>query len=210
MSAVVGLVVVVAWVGFARRQLRAVPHRRRSRAIARFAAGHGWRYVRRQWLDVGLGVPFAPGQDGPCTNVVTGVWNGQPFTAFEYAHESQVFVVDMDHELPFLEVRSRNLLDALDPDSEPTIELESEEFNRRFQVVADNPRYAAAALPPRLMELLLAGPDLSWRLGHKRAVGWAAGTLEPALILPAVDTLRAIQEAIPAFVWDEYSTRPSG
>lgn len=206
--AVVGVVLLVAWVEFARRQLRALPRRRHARAVARVAAAHGWRFVRRQWLDVGFGVPFDLGETGSCTNVVSGVWNGQPFTAFEYAHQSQVFMVDMPRELPFLEIRSRRLFDAVDPDGPPTIEVESEEFNQRFEVVAHTPRYAAAALQPRLMEVLLAGPDLSWRILRDRAVGWAAGSLDPALIATAVDTLRAIRDAIPAFVWDDYATTP--
>jgi hypothetical protein len=201
-------VLVAAWVWFARRQLRALPRRRHARAIARFAAAHGWRYAQRQWLDVGQGLPFDLGETGPCANVVTGVCNGQEFTAFEYAHESQVFMVDMPRELPFLEIRSRSLFDTVDPHGPPTIQVESEEFNQRFEVVAHSARYAAAALQPRLMEILLAAPDLSWRILHRHAVGWAAGSLDPALITPAVDTLRAIQAAIPTFVWDDYATAP--
>jgi hypothetical protein len=204
--AAVGVVLLLAWVGFARRHVRALPHRRRARAVARFAAEHGWRYVKQQWLDVGVGVPFVPGESGPCTNVVAGVWNGQSFTAFEYAHESQVFMVDMPRELPFLEIRSRAVFDAVDPGKRPMIELESDEFNQRFAVVADSSRYAAAALQPRLMEILLSAPEMSWRILGRRLVGWADGSLDPALIASAVDTLRAIQDAIPRFVWDDYAT----
>jgi hypothetical protein len=84
--------------------------------------------------------------------------------------------------------------------------VESDEFNQRFEVVADDPRYAVATLHPRLMEILLAGPDLSWRILHRRLVGWTAGMLDPALIPVAVDTGRAILDAIPSFVWDDFAT----
>src|SRR5207253_1324007 len=82
---------------------------RHSRSIASVAAANSWRYTRRQRLDVGLGLPFDPGETAPCTNIIAGAVNGQAFTAFEYAHELQVFMIDLVRDLPFLEVRSRML-----------------------------------------------------------------------------------------------------
>jgi Protein of unknown function (DUF3137) len=199
---------LVAWFGLARRLLRAIPRRRHSQQIALFAARNGWRYTRRTWLDVGLGAPFVLGETTPCTNIVTGAVDGQPFTAFEYAHEVQAFMIDLPGDLPFLEVRSRTMVDAASPDRTP-IELESEDFNHRFRVVADDRRYATAVLHPQLMTRLLSGPDLSWRILGSKLVSWQDGILDPALVRPAVEMVNAIEQAIPSFVWDDYAA-PSG
>ena len=203
--AVVGVGLLLAWLGLARRLLRAIPRSRRSRSIARFAAENGWHYTRRDWLDVGPGAPFAPGETTPCTNIVIGAVGGQPFTAFEYAHEVQAFVIDLAGDLPFLEVRPRTMVDEATPQRTP-VELESEEFNRRYRVIADDPRYATAVLHPQLMARLLPGPELSWRILGRKLAGWQGGTLDVALIEPAVATLHTIKEAIPSFVWDDYAT----
>jgi len=202
---VVGVGLLLAWLGLARRLLRAIPGRGRWRSIARFAAENGWSYTRRDWLDVGLGAPFVLGESTACTNIVTGAVDGQPFTAFEYAHEIQAFVIDLAGDLPFLEVRPRTILDEATPQRTP-VDLESEEFNRRFRVIADDPRYATAVLHPQLMAALLPAPELSWRILGSKLVGWRDGTLDVALIHPAVATLRAIQEAIPTFVWNDHAT----
>jgi hypothetical protein len=203
--AVVGVGLLLAWLGLARRLLRAIPRSRRSRSVARFAAEHGWRYTRRDWLDVGPGAPFAPGETTPCTNIVVGEVGSQPFTAFEYAHEVQAFVIDLAGDLPFLEVRPRTMVDEATPQRTP-VDLESEEFNRRFRVIADDARYATAVLSPQLMTRLLPGPELSWRILGRKLVGWQRGTLDVALIEPAVATLHTIKEAIPSFVWDDFAT----
>jgi len=203
--AVVGAGLLLAWLSLARRLLRAIPRSRRSRTIARFAAENGWHYTRRDWLDVGPGAPFTLGETTPCTNIVVGTVDHQPFTAFEYAHEVQAFFIDLAGGLPFLEVRPRSIVDEATPQRTP-VELESEEFNRQFRVIADDPRYATAVLSPQLITKLLAGPALSWRILGHRLVGWRNGTLDVDLIEPAVITLETIKEAIPLFVWNDYAT----
>ena len=129
---------------------------------------------------MGPGAPFTLGETTPCTNIVVGTVDHQPFTAFEYAHEVQAFFIDLAGGLPFLEVRPRS--------------------------IADDPRYATAVLSPQLITKLLAGPALSWRILGHRLVGWRNGTLDVDLIEPAVITLETIKEAIPLFVWNDYAT----
>ena len=44
------------------------------------------------------------------------------------------------------------------------VQLESEDFNRRFRVKSHDPAFASAVLNPRVMESLMTMPEVDWRI----------------------------------------------
>ena len=107
--------------------------------------------------------------------------------------------------LPRLQVTPENILtrigNALGLDD---IELESEDFNRKFRVHADDPKFASDVLSPRTMQALLAQPAVSWRFEGSDIVGWEEGKLSPTRALALASTLNLVVDGIPSFVWHDH------
>lgn len=59
------------------------------------------------------------------------------------------------------------------------IQLESDEFNRWFRVIAADRRIAFDVLHPRVMQLLLDALPVHWRLDGDAIVSWEQGGLDP-------------------------------
>ena len=205
--AVVVACVLSGWVFFGGNLVRALFGRRNSSRVARLAAEHGWCHSRSEWLTLRPGAPFT-GSIGPATDVLHGTLRGTAFTAFEYDHESQVFMLELPSALPYLEVRPRGL-EGQRPLLAPSVTLESEAFNLRYWVHAEDAKFASDVLHPRLMQRLLSAPPLCWRILGQDLVGWWPGELDPGRVSPAVWTLIAIKDSVPGFVWQAYVT-PAG
>jgi hypothetical protein len=84
------------------------------------------------------------------------------------------------------------------------VELESEDFNRRFRVHASDPKFASDVLTPRTMQALLAQDCVSWRIRGTDILGWYGGKMEPAGVQAAVATLQTVVDGIPSFVWHDH------
>jgi hypothetical protein len=85
------------------------------------------------------------------------------------------------------------------------VELESEEFNRRFRVHAADRKFACDVLTPRTMEALLRHPDTSWRIEGVDILAWEDGRLTPAAVLQMLATFDAVLAGIPSFVWKDHT-----
>jgi hypothetical protein len=83
------------------------------------------------------------------------------------------------------------------------IELESEDFNRRFRVRCDDAKLAYDVLPPRTMEALLARPALHVRLYGADDLLWESGPHRPSELLARLDTLSALLDGVPSYVWND-------
>jgi hypothetical protein len=141
--------------------------------------------------------------------VVTGTSHGHPFVALEYDDLDYAVVMKLPKALPHVEVRSKELTADTSLESS-SIELESEEFNRRFWVHAEDAAFASAVVTPRLMEDLLAGPPICWRIWESDLVAWWPGQLTPDRVLPALEVLHTVEDRIPGFVWHQYGkTEPA-
>ncbi|GAB3948089.1 hypothetical protein GCM10029976_078540 [Kribbella albertanoniae] len=84
------------------------------------------------------------------------------------------------------------------------IELESQAFNERFRVQADDQRFASALLQPRLMAWLLQNPELQWHLAGDALVSWGYGEVAPADILTRLEAMAGVIDRIPPFVLTDY------
>ena len=146
---------------------------------------------------------------------------GRDFVAFDYSYETHtnsskgrsttthrfaVCVVPLPVPLGVVEVRPEGLVsraaDAMGVSSD--LELESEDFNRRYRVRARNAKLASDVLPPRTMEYLVAQPrDMvpAFRLSGAHLVTWRSGRLDPAEVVTTCAVVDRVLDGIPSFVW---------
>jgi hypothetical protein len=191
------------WISFGAglgRSFRSLLH---PRAVEEFARDNGWSYEDRGWRPLRPGPPYWAASNAACTHVVSGTHRGDEFVAYEYNHQAQVVSIKLPLALPFVEVRPQGLEGGTTV-TVPNVTLESEDFNDRFWVHADDAKFASDFLHPRLMRDLLLAPPLCWRVWDDDLVGWWPGEPAPARILLYLAVLHAIKEAIPAFVWHDY------
>ena len=215
--AIIGLAVFAVVYGYRR-------NKQRLAALAALCASEGWQFTPQDPFGLPQrwgGHPFDQGYDRTAENVITGDHDGMALVAFDYSYKEDstgadgksstttyhhaVVALRMPCALPGLQIapegifsRLGNLLGFQD------IELESEEFNRRFRVTCPDPKFASDALMPRTMEFLMANDTLPFRLIGTDAVSFASGALEPYVILRGAHILAGVIGGIPSFVWKDY------
>ena len=197
---------------------------RRRQLLFTWATKNGYAYTREDdsWCARWTGDPFGDGDHRKAENVVTGHAN-RPFAAFDYSYETHssdgrggqstqthrfaVTSLQLPTYLPVLQVTPENLLTkmghALGLDD---IDLESEDFNRKFRVHASDRKFASDVLTPRTMQALLARPPVSWRITGTDILTWSEGRLSPLAVTRATSTLGLVLDGIPSFVWKDHSS----
>jgi hypothetical protein len=203
---------------------------RQRRLVVGYCASMGWRYTGEddsfayRWN----GTPFGEGDRRRARNVVRGYDHGVPFVAFDYQYDTEtsdgqgrkartthhfgVAALALPGVLPRLQVTPEGVLEraAAAVGLGGGIELESEDFNRRYVVHARDPKFASDVLTPRTMEALLAGPPLAWRIEVTDVVCWWSGRMHPVELAARLSTLRKVVEGIPSFVWHDNGVRTDG
>ena len=190
--------------------------------LMRFATSAGWQYVARddrravEWQRP----PFNAGYDHRATNVLLGAFAGHQLVAFDYSYKERttdgkgnssettyrfaVCALALPAELPYLEVGPESVLSRLGSVvGVHDIEIESEEFNRKFRVHADDPKFASDVLSPRLAQTLLSLPPYHWRTDGASLVSFSKGVLEPNSFQQWFSALVGVIDLIPAFVWHD-------
>lgn len=188
-----------------------------------FAEQRGWAYhgvdpgdLPARWTVR----PFGQGEDRRAAVVVSGVWAGRRFVAFDYTFTTttsaddpgagdtvtwrhRVTALPMPGSLPGLRICRAGLggrvASALGGED---IELESEEFNQRYRLRCPDRKLATDVVTPRTMAALL-------RVGHPGELV-AAGTdllavdrgeHTPETLLRDLAALSAVVDGVPGFVW---------
>ena len=196
----------------------------RIASVMALCASNGWQFHAKDPYDLPHrwpGTPFDCGYDRTARNVVTGEAGGRPMVAFDYSYKEDstdskgnrststyhfaILALAMPCALPELHLgpegvfsRLGNVLGMQD------IELESEDFNRRFRVRCPDPKLASDVLTPRTMEMLLAAGKIRFRFVGADAVSYASGLLRPVEMLRAAHVLANVVDGIPAFVWHDH------
>ena len=201
--------------------------KKRREEFAQFALGRGWIYRASDdsWAQHWGGTPFGQGDHRRAANVLTGDWQDRQFAAFDYSYQTHttdgkghrsttthrfgICAVRMPGPLPRLEVTHENLLDRVGHAfGLQDIELESEEFNRRFRVTCSEAKFASDVLHPRLMEYLVAHGTVAWRMEGTDLLCWDSGQHRPAEVLERLSLLDGILDAVPSFVWHDHGVAP--
>ena len=221
----VALAAVVGYFGYRSWQ----QDQKRRQLLMMWATNSGFAYVVEDdsWCNRWNGTPFGEGDHRKAENVITGTVANKPFASFDYSYQTHssdgkggrsttthryvVTSVQLPTLLPQLQVTPENLMtrlgNALGLDD---IELESEDFNRRFRVHARDRKFACDVLTPRTMQLLLSRPALSWRIDGSDIVAWEDDRLSPSVVLATTSQLREIIDGIPSFVWHDREIGGSG
>ena len=197
-------------------------NRKRMSELAQFAASVGWQYIERddqlafQWQRP----PFNQGYDHRATDVLRGAFAGRQVVAFDYSYKETttdskgntssttyryaICALALPATLPYLEVGPESVLSRLgNVVGVHDIEIESEEFNRKFRVHSDDRKFASDVLSPRLAQTLLSLPPYHWRTDGTSLVSWSNGVLKPNVIQAWFSALSGVIDSIPDFVWHD-------
>lgn len=199
-------------------------HQARLASLVQLAQAKGWQYTPHDpW---GLpqrwdGTPFDDGYDRTAEHVITGEHDGHPVVAFDYSyktdstdskghrqtttHRYAVVALGLPCALPGLHVGPEGVFSRIGQAiGFQDIELESEDFNRRFRVRCPDPKFASDVLSPRTMEMLLANGAIRFRFAGSDVVSYESGCLEPMTVLRAAHVMSQLVAGIPSFVWRDY------
>lgn len=211
-----GIGAAIYWV------VNALAGHRHAQALQHFARDHGWDYrAHGGALTAGLtGYPFAAGESRRVEDVVAGTYAGLPCTSFTYAFDvatskdggkvPQLFTVttaQLAVELPRLDLvpewmgsRALGALGLTD------IQVESAEFNRAWQVLSADRRFAIDVVEPRMMELLMRPDMQGWavRIEGSQVLVWSAGRSGVGELSRRLDVVCGVARRIPAHVVRRY------
>ena len=195
---------------------------RHTSALKHFAHDHRWTYQAHGGrLTGGLtGYPFNSGENQRTEDVVSGNYGGMRCESFTYrfdipttrndAEVPQLFTVtaaELDVALPALELVPEHVgsrvLGALGAGD---IEFESAAFNRTWQVLCSDKRFAVDVVDPRMMELLLRPDMQGWavRIEGARVLVWSAGRAPVGDLSRRLDVVCGVAKRIPAHVLRRY------
>lgn len=163
---------------------------KRREALFALATSKGLTWTRHDHVGVATRHPFKfwnKGDERKWQNVISGTMDGKPVLMFDYqyteitrdsegrnqrtTYKFTCAVAALDGAFtPGLQLDPENLFSRLkDKAGFRDLELESEEFNRRFEVSARNRKFAVAFLDARMINWLLSTPkDLRFEVlgGH--------------------------------------------
>lgn len=152
---------------------------KRREALFALATANGLIWSRQDHLGIAARYPFVlwrAGDERRWENLITGELAGKPVLLFDYTyvdvsrdsdgrdqrttHAFTCAIAPLDGAFtPGLQLEPENAVTWLkDKVGMRDLELESEEFNRRFEVGARNRQFAVAFLDARMIQWLLATP----------------------------------------------------
>jgi hypothetical protein len=225
---VVGLVVVGLLVVGGLAYWSWLKAKKRRELFAAFAASQGWTWTGRDdsWVNRFDGTPFDQGDHKKALNVLQGQHGGRAMVAFDYSYETHsadskgnrqttthrfaFCSLSLPAHLPSLELVPESMLGRLGTVlGMQDIELESEDFNRRYRVRCADQKFAYDVLPPRTMEALMRRTALHLRLAGTDALCWESGSHSPSELLARLDAIATLVDGIPEFVWNDLKGSPS-
>jgi hypothetical protein len=216
-AAVVALFVTLAVIGYKRNQARLA-------AIQSLCLSNGWQFQAGDPFNLPgrwPGTPFDQGYDRRAKNVVTGEVKGRPMIAFDYSYKTDstdskgnrttsthpfaIYALGMPCALPELHLAPESVFGRLGTAlGVQDIELESEDFNRKYRVRCPDPKLATDVLTPRTMEMLIAAPKMRFRFAGSDVVCFEGGCISAAEIINRTTALANVLDGVPAFVWKDY------
>ncbi|MCD4535165.1 DUF3137 domain-containing protein [Nocardioides sp. cx-169] len=196
-----------------------VQAKRRREGMTAFAAARGWTYRESDDSLVTRfsGDPFGTGSSRRATNCLYGAHDGRPMVAFDYryttssgtgddhsteTHTYSVVAMSLGVPVPPLAVSPEGPVGRFFGRlTNRDIELESEDFNRAFTVLAHDRRFASDVLHPQMMQMLLQWPALGWRFEGDSMLVVRAGDHEPHEVDATLAVMDAILDRVPEHVW---------
>ena len=200
----------------------------RDRDLRRLAAANGFTFTETDHFSSAR-VPFQIfrlGNRSVVENVLLGqARDGAPVRVFDFSswveketedgvqrssyRHLTCCLTETDHSFPHLVIQPETLATRLlEKVGMPTIDLESEAFNRRFVVTAEDERFGRMFLDPQMMELLLATDGQFQFEVRGRWVLVAAPLLPAKLCLSLVGLSTRFRELVPPVVREFHPDLP--
>jgi hypothetical protein len=212
------VIILIVGFGVVRWQL----HKRKIATFRAFAAQRGWIYAERDpsLTERFLGTPFGQGHGKRAEHVLAGQHRGRPLVAFEYTYKEWRGNRDKRRTVTY----THTVVALGTPAARPTLELgraglgrkllglvgirdlqlESDEFNKTFQIRTEDDRFAYAVLHPRTMEWMLADQrcrELPFRFERSDLVTWRQRSIDLEAVVGMLDYLCDVLDRVPTFVW---------
>lgn len=200
--------------------LAGLAERKRHERNRVYAARMGWDYLPEDssLVEQFESSPFGVGRSRHATDAMRGFVRERGFVVFGYryvtgsgknrtVHDLKVSAVRVPGHIPLVRISPENPATRLVSVFGGTdVEVESEEFNRRWRVWSRDERAAHALLTPRMIDRFLSD-DLTWKsvaFEPGYLVMCSNGKLDlPSTSLP-FDTLCDIADLVPAFLAQDY------
>ena len=202
---------------------------KRREAVHVFAMQHGLTYSAADPFGLDRSYDFHlfdMGEGRGCENVLAGEWQGMPVQEADYWYYTEstdsnghttrsyqhfsVIVVGLSAVLPNVRVERENALTRLaDHMGMSDIEFESEDFNRRFNVKAQDKEFAFKLVDARMIDWLLAAPDkLCVEVSGDHALLYTK-RLPAERVAELFDAAKGFVDHVPRLVWNEYGKAAS-
>ncbi|HVF52412.1 MAG TPA: DUF3137 domain-containing protein [Actinomycetota bacterium] len=198
--------------------------RHRQLGIVATATKFGFQYSNYDVLGL-VSRPFElfrRGDDRGCENIIWGNWGGVPVIAGDYWYyeENQdsdggnsktyyrftVGVIDVNATFPRCHIRRENLLTRLaDHLSFHDLTFESEQFNKTFQVEADDKKFAFELIDPLFMHWLLSTDHRFNFQTCGTGLLVYSKPLKPTEFVMTIGFAKEMHARIPHLVWEKYS-----
>ncbi len=222
-SWLMGLFILLAVLGSAWAAYDFWRSRRMRDEYREFAQTHGWTYLgtTHEFNSRFSSFPFGQGSARRQESVVRGTFNGQQCASFAQVFETardrdtpisgkhayQVTLAEIPVALPRLDIVPENLPAAISKAlGGGDIDVESHEFNRRWRVMTNDPRYAHSVLDPRMVERLLHTDveGLAIRIEGGAVYVWSMGRQSSVNLARRLGVVTGIARRIPEHVIREY------
>ena len=209
---------IVAW--------RSIRRRGRARRLMLLCHRVGLEFSPVDPFADTLWLPFRWLGDGRWTRAENVVWNraeGDDVRAFDLLIEESMdrgarstvrryacAAVALPFGCPRLEIVPRDAIGHVAGSlAAADVELELEEFNRRYRLLSEDRRFAVAFCDQRMMRALMGlPPGVSVAVNEDRML-MVASDLQPAEVLLLFEAARAMRRSVPTVVADLYPQRPA-
>ncbi|MCL2595979.1 MAG: hypothetical protein FWD83_10730 [Promicromonosporaceae bacterium] len=193
---------------------------RRSAWLWSFASSRGWSFAESEpgLVRLSARAPFGVGHARAATDVIRGAIDGVPFVSFTYTyrtgdssensevtHTAMVTCIRTPPSPNMLLVTPEGALSGLmDAIGLGDLKLESEDFNRRFNIRTNNDRFAYDVLNPTTMHRMLTDRrfQLPMRFDNSNLFTWRWEALKPEWVEPHARYLIDVLRAVPDYAWD--------
>jgi hypothetical protein len=197
--------------------------RKRREAFALLARQQGLSYSPEDVFGI-LDEPFVLLQKGDgrgAENVLSGTWQSMPLRAFDYWYYEEstdsngnrsksyyrfdCIIVPIEAACSPLTIDHENLLTRIaDAVALHDIELESEEFNRAFNIKGPDRKFANDLLDARMMSWLLEHADgYAFEVAGDRVLCFCR-KIDPMALLSLFGTMKGFLDHVPRVVYDLY------
>lgn len=213
-----GLVALTIWWSKTERERR----QRRWAQLCALVDSTGWSLTPSEpgLIDLSAQAPFGIGHSRAATDVVRGELDGIPFASFTYT-----YVVTQSNGKTTTSATYQNMVTCIRTPPSPhtltvapegpyaglldvfgmgDLKLESDDFNRRFNIRTNSDRFAYDVLNPTNMHWMLTDRRfvLPFRFENANLMTWRQGELTPEWVQAHARYLIDILRQVPGYAWD--------